>query len=238
MTKSLTVARRELGAYFYSPMAYVIGALFLLAAAAWFFQSIFRPGEEASLRSLFEAMAKLMVFTAPLLTMRLMSEEYRSGTVETLITAPVSEAEIIVGKFLGVLGFYAALLASTLVFLALIASYGQPDPGVAATGYLGMLLLGGAFLAVGLFTSCLTRYQILAALVAVAILALFALLMTPIVDTAPEWLGNVAARLNAMTYLRDFAQGKFDTRGLVYFLGATAIFLFFAVKALESRRWR
>ena len=90
----------------------------------------------------------------------------------------------------------------------------------------------------GLFTSCLTRYQILAAMVAVAILALFALLMSPIVEKAPQWLGNVAARLNAMSYLRDFAQGKFDTRGLVYFLSATAIFLFFAVKALESRRWR
>jgi ABC-2 type transport system permease protein len=238
MTKSFTVAKRELGGYFYSPMAYVIGALFLLAAAAWFFNSIFRPGEEASLRSLFEAMAKIMVFTAPLLTMRLMSEEYRSGTIETLVTAPVSEAEIIVGKFLGVLGFYAALLATTLVFMILIASYAQPDPGVALMGYLGMLLLGAAFLSVGIFTSCLTRYQILAALVAVAILALFALLMAPIVERAPDWLGNVAAKLNAMSYLRDFAQGKFDTRGLVYFVSATAIFLFFAVKALESRRWR
>jgi ABC-2 type transport system permease protein len=238
MTKSFTVARRELGGYFYSPMAYVIGALFLLAAAAWFFDSIFRPGQEASLRSLFEALAKLMVFTAPLLTMRLMSEEYRSGTIETLVTAPVSEAEIVIGKFLGVLGFYAALLATTLVFLVLIASFAQPDPGVAVMGYLGMLLLGAAFLAVGLFTSCLTRYQILAALVAVAILALFALLMGPIVEKGPLWLAGVAAKLNAMSYLRDFAQGKFDTRGLVYFVSATAIFLFFAVKALESRRWR
>jgi ABC-2 type transport system permease protein len=238
MQKALTVARRELGGYFFSPMAYVIGALFLLAAAVWFFHFIFRPGEEASLRGLFEALAHIMVFTAPLLTMRLMSEEYRSGTIEKLTTAPISEAQIVAGKFLGVMGFYAALLATTLVFLGLIISYARPDPGVALMGYLGMLLLGAAFLAVGLFTSCLTRYQILAALVAVGILALFGLLMTPIVEKAPEWLGNVAAKMNAMTYFRDFAKGLFDTRGLVYFLSATAIFLFFAVKALESRRWR
>lgn len=238
MHKALTVARRELGGYFYSPMAYVVGALFLLASGVWFFHSIFRPGEEASLRRLFEAMAQIMVFTAPLLTMRLVSEEYRSGTIEKLITSPISEAEIIAGKFLGVFAFYAAIQATTLVFLVLVASFAQPDPGVALMGYLGMLLLGATFLSVGLFTSCLTKYQVLAALVAVAILSLFALLMQPIVAYGPEWMRGVAAKLNAMTYFRDFAKGMFDTRGLVYFASSSAIFLFLAVKALESRRWR
>jgi ABC-2 type transport system permease protein len=239
MHKALTVAKRELGGYFFSPMAYVIGALFLLAAGVWFFHGIFRPGQEASLRGLFEAMANIMVFTAPLLTMRLVSEEYRSGTIEKLITSPLSETQIIVGKFLGVLCFYAALLAATLVFLVLVACYGRPDAGVAAMGYVGMLLLGAAFLAVGLFTSCLTKYQILAALVAIAILSLFALLMRPIAAGADqEWLRQLAANLNAMTRFSDFARGMFDTRGLVYFLSATAIFLFLSVKALESRRWR
>lgn len=238
MQKALTVAKRELGGYFFSPMAYVIGALFLLAAGVWFFHAIFRPGQEASLRSLFEAMANIMVFTAPLLTMRLISEEYRSGTIEKLATAPISETEIILGKFLGVMGFYAALLAATLVFLILVACYAKPDAGVAAMGYLGMLLLGAAFLSVGLFTSCLTRYQILAALVGIAILSLFALLMQPIVAHGPDWIRDVAAKMNAMTWFGDFAKGMFDTRGLVYFASATAIFLFLSVKALESRRWR
>ena len=238
MRKSLVLARRELGGYFFSPMAYVIGAMFLLASAVWFFYSIFKPGQEASLRSMFEAMAYLMVFTSPLLTMRLVSEEVRSGTIEKLMTSPISDAEIIVGKFLGVMGFYAVLLATTAVFLVLIAAYGQPDSGVAAMGYLGMLLLGATFVSVGIFTSTLTRYQILAALSGIAILALFTLLMQPIVAYGPEPFSSLAARMNAMTYFKDFAKGMFDTRGLVFFLSAAAAFLFLSVKSLESRRWR
>ena len=105
-------------------------------------------------------------------------------------------------------------------------------------GYLGMLLLGAAFLSVGLFTSTLTRYQILAALVGIAILSFFALLMQPLISYGPESIGHLAARLNAMTYLKDFAKGVLDVRGLVYFLSATMLFLFLSVKTLESRRWR
>jgi ABC-2 type transport system permease protein len=246
MHKALTVAKRELGGYFFSPMAYVIGAVFLAVSGMLFFwgfpplsvQPVLVSGGEASLRQLFLDLAVIMVFAAPLLTMRLMSEEYRSGTIEKLTTSPLSEPEIIVGKFLGVLGFYAVLLAATLVYLALVASYSRPDPGVALMGYLGMLLLGAAFLSVGLFTSCLTKYQILAALVAIAILCLFTLLMPQIVAYRRDWLGDAAARMDAMTYFRYFARGMLDTRGLAYFLSATAIFLFLSVKALESRRWR
>ena len=246
MRKSLVLARRELGSYFFSPIAYVIGAMFLCVSAfklvpppgvysTWF---ILSPGNEGSLRPLFEAMAYIMVVAVPLLTMRLMSEEFRSGTVEKLMTAPISDTEVIVGKFLGVFGFYVVLLAATVVFLGIIAAYGQPDGGVAAMGYLGMLLLGAAFIAVGVFASTITRYQIVAALVAIAILAFFGVLMQPIAMYGPEPLSRLAARLNAMTYLKDFAKGIFDTRGLVYFLSATGIFLFLSVKTLESRRWR
>ncbi len=246
MLKSLVLARRELGGYFFSPIAYIIGAMFLSIAAfkliplpgvysTWF---ILSPGNEGSLRPLFEAMAYMMVVAVPLLTMRLMSEEFRSGTIEKLMTAPISDTEVVLGKFLGVLGFYVVLLASTVIFLAIVAAYGQPDGGVAAMGYLGMLLLGAAFISVGVFASTITRYQIVAALTSIAILALFALLMQPIVTYGPEPLSRLASRLNAMTYLKDFAKGIFDTRGAIYFLSATAIFLFLSVKALESRRWR
>ena len=160
MKKALTLARREIAGYFFSPVAYVIGALFLLSTGLWFFQTIFIPGQEASLRPLFDTMAYLMIFAMPVLTMRLVSEEYHSGTIETLMTAPVTDAEVIVGKFLGVMAFYVVLLLCTGVLLALMAAFGQPDPGLAAMGYLGLLLLGAAYAAVGLFTSTLTRYQI------------------------------------------------------------------------------
>jgi ABC-2 type transport system permease protein len=134
--------------------------------------------------------------------------------------------------------FYLALLATTLVFLGLMMVYGRPDAGVAATGYLGMILLGAAYLSVGIFASTLTRHQIVAAVVAIGILSFFALLMGFVVGVGIRPWADVAAKLNAMTYFRDFSRGVFDSRGLVYFLSATALFLFLSVKTLESRRWR
>jgi ABC-2 type transport system permease protein len=249
MGKTLSIARRELAGYFYSPLAYVIGALFLCVCAfkfapppvflggsrEWF---ILVPHQQASLRTLFEMMAAAMVVAAPLLTMRLISEELRSGTIETLLTAPVTDVQVILGKFLGVLGFYVALLASTLIFLILMCIFATPDLGVVVMGYLGMILLGSAFLAVGVFASTLTRHQLLAAAAAIVILAFFALLMSPAAARLPEPWNETAARLNAMHYLKSFARGLFDSRGVVFFLALTGGFLFLSVKMLESRRWR
>ncbi len=246
MRKSLVLANREMATYFYSPMAYVIGALYLAVTSLIFFHGlgllnippVFRPGEEASLRALFEAMAYVMVFIAPLLTMRLMSEEFRSGTIEKIMTTPISDTQVVLGKFIGVMSFYTILLSTTVVFLVLVASYGQPDVGVAIMGYVGMLLLGAFFTSIGIFTSTITRYQILAALAGIAILAFLTLLMQPIAVYVAGPVGEIASRTGAMTYFRDFSKGMLDTRGLVYFLGGSALFLFLSVKALESRRWR
>jgi len=236
--KVFALAYRELGSYFISPMAYIVGGMFLLAAGLWFFHEIFVPGHEATLRPLFEAMAYIMVFAVPLLTMRQISEEMRSGTIETLMTAPVTDTEVILGKFLGVMGLYVVLLACTGVFLILMAAYGQPDPGVAVMGYIGMILAGAAYVAVGLFASTLTRYQLVAALVAAAILAVFVILMQLVVAYGSEPWNEIAAKFNAMTYFKDFARGMFDLRGVVFFGSAAALFLFLSVKSLESRRWR
>ena len=246
MKKTLTLAGRELAGYFYSPMAYVIGAAVLAMTGAIFFygfeligiEPVFRHGGEPSLRSLFEAMAYIMVFAAPVMTMRLLSEEFDTGTIETLMTAPVTDTAIILGKFLGVLGFYVVLLAWTGVFMIVLAHYGRPDARVAVMGYLGMLLMGSAFLAVGIFASTLTRYQIVAAIVAVAILSIFVILMQQVAAGAAPPVSDLAEKLDAMKYFKEFAKGIFDTRGLVFFLTGTALFLFLSVKSLESRRWR
>ncbi len=246
MKKILVLARREMATTFFSPVAYLVGALFLFVCMArfiplpgatneWF---ILVPGREASLRPLFDMMALAMVFAAPLLTMRLLSEEFRSGTIETLMTAPVTDTQVVLGKFLGVLGFYAALLACTLVCLVLLAIFGQPDLGVAAMGYLGMLLLGAAFLSVGLFASALTQHQLLSAAIGVIILGLFGAVMPFLVLYAPEPMNVLASNLSIMTYFRDFSRGIFDSRGLVLFLSVAGLFLFLSVKTLESRRWR
>jgi ABC-2 type transport system permease protein len=238
MRKTLTVARRELAGFFFSPMAYVKGSAFLLAASLWFFTFIFQPGNPATLRPLFEGIAYLMVLTVPLLTMKLLSEEVRSGTIETLMTAPVTETQIIIGKFLGAWVFYLVLLATTGVFLGLMIAYGRPDPGVAAMGYLGMILLGAAFLAVGLLASSLTRHQALANIAGVGILAILTFGMQLLSLHGPDALRILATQLNMFTYLRDFSRGVFDLRGAVFLLSVTALFLFLSVKSLESRRWR
>jgi len=238
MRKTLILARREISGYFYSPVAYVIGALFLLASGMLFFLTIFRQGHEATLRPLFEAMAYMMVFATPLLTMRLMSEEFQSGTFETLMTAPVTDTQVIMGKFLGVLGFYMILLASTGLYLILIASYGRPDPGVAVMGYCGMVFLGAAYLAVGLFTSTLTRHQPVAALLSTATLSVFVILMQLLTLHAGSPWRYLAVKLNVMRYFANFTRGVLDTRGVVFFVTITALFLFLSIKTLESRRCR
>jgi len=137
-----------------------------------------------------------------------------------------------------VLGFYLALLAGTGVFLVLMCVFAQVDPGVVAMGYLGMVLLGAAFLAVGLFASTLSRYQLLAAMVAIVLLSLVGLGAGPLTMHTPEPLNRIVANFDAMRFLSQFARGQFDTRGLTYFLSMTGGFLFLSVKTLESRRWR
>jgi len=238
MRKTLIIARRELAGYFVSPMAYVIVALLLLTSGLWFFHKIFIPGREASLRPLLEAMAFIMIFAVPVLTMRLLAEEYSSGTVETLMTVPVSDAQVVAGKFLGVLGFYVVLLATTLILLLIMILFGQPDAGVVGMGYLGMMLLGALYISIGLFASSLTDYQLVAAIVGVAICATMALGPPWVVTHGREPWSRLAMGVNVTAYFKDFASGRFDSRGLVFFVTTAAAFLYLSVKALESKRWR
>jgi ABC-2 type transport system permease protein len=249
MRKILTLARRELAGYFFSPLAWVVGALFLCACALKFcpppaFWSgsreafILVPHQQASLRGLFEMMGVAMVVAAPLLTMRLVAEEVRSGTIESLVTAPITDTQVILGKFLGVLGFYLALLASTVVFLVLMLIFATPDAGVVVMGYLGMALLGAAFLAAGLFASTLTRYQLLAAVIGIALAAVFGIFPGQLAVHLPAPLNQLAVNIDAQEYLSRFARGLLDSRALIFFLSLTAGFLFLSVKMLESKRWR
>jgi ABC-2 type transport system permease protein len=238
MKNVAALTQRELAACFFSPIAYVVGFLFLLGTGLWFIFTTLVPGSEASLRPLFEIMARALVFAIPLLAMRSVSEEYATGTIETLMTAPVTDAQVILGKFLGVLAFYAALVFSTLLYLVLMLMYGRPEPGLVIFGYLGMLLLGALFISVSIFTSTCTRHQLVAAMVAVAVLAIFTILAEYLMNLIPLGLRGAFAAVNVFGHFEDFAKGVFDTKSLIYFLSTTAFFLFLAVKVLESKRWR
>ena len=238
MTRAAVIARRELSSYFYSPIAYVAMTLFLIATGFSFWDD-FRPGQPVAMRSIFEWMVYLLVFIVPVLCMGLLSQEWATGTMETLMTAPLSETEVVLGKFLGSLGFFAVLVAPTLLYLLMLRLYGRPDYGPIFSGYLGIALVGALFISIGLFCSALTRSQVVAAVAAAAILFLITII--------PWWAASKAtlrdiwrtlADQGVMSKYTDFSKGIIDTGNLVFFLVFTAMFLFLTVKVLESRRWK
>jgi ABC-2 type transport system permease protein len=235
----VAMTQRELASLFYSPIAYVVGFIFLVVTGYIFVTDTLEPGNEASMRTLFEWMAYLLVFAVPILTMRSVAEEFSSGAIEMLMTAPVSDGAVILGKFFGTLLFYCALLATTIPHLILMSIYAQPIFSVVLVSYLGMILLGGLFIAVGLFASSCTRHQLLAAIIAIAILSL----LTFGADRLAERGGTLAIRsfgayVNILGHFSDFAKGILDTGSLIFFVSGTVFFLFLATKVLESRRWR
>ena len=222
---------------FASPLAYLAGAGFLLLVGILFTLD-FKPGLEASMRKPFMNLVTAMVLAIPLLTMPLFSEEYSRGTIETMMTAPVSEIDLTLGKFLGVFVFFAALLIGTLPHFVLLSVYGEPEVGQAVMGYLGMLLVGAMFIAIGLFFSSLTRHQLLAALVSVLSLAALTLLPRLLERVLSGGLGDFIKYVSVSDNFDRFAKGIIDTRPLVFFVSMTAFFLFLSVKVVESRRWR
>jgi ABC-2 type transport system permease protein len=233
------IMQRELVSLFFSPIAYVVGFFFLLLIGMSFVYETLVAGNEASMRALFERMAGVLVFALPLLTMRSVADEFATGAIETLMTAPVSETSVILGKFGGALLFYLALLATTLLHLVLMVTHASPTGGVVMMGYLGMVLLGALFISVGIFASTCTRHQLLSATLAIAILAVFTFVADYGAEYAGrEWLRAVCAYVNVFGHFSDFSRGFLDSGSLVFFLSGTAFFLFLAVKALESRRWR
>lgn len=238
-TVMMALAQRELLSLFYSPIAYVVGFIFLALTGYFFVTETLVAGNEASMRTLFERMAGVLVFALPLLTMRSIADELATDTIETLMTAPVTDASVILGKFLGMLVFYLALVAATIPHLILMANYADPIVSVVFGGYLGLVLLGALFIAIGLFSSCCTRHQLLAALIAVAVLAVFTFVADYGAEYAAKtWQRNVCSYLNVLGHFSDFSKGMVDSRSAIFFLSGTGLFLFLATKVLESRRWR
>ena len=242
MTRTFAIARRELSSYFYSPVAYVVMALFLFVSG-WLFRRDFTPGQPVAMRTIFEWMVWLLVFVVPVLCMGLLAQEWASGTIESLMTAPIGEGEVVTGKFLGSLSFFVVLLAPTLIYVAMLRLNAQPrsefDYGPIWSGYLGIVLVGALFIAIGLFCSSLTRSQVVAAVTAAAILFL--------VTIVPWWASTEAAlrpfwravcEQAVFNRYVDFSKGVIDSGNLIFFIVATTLFLFLTVKVLESRKWK
>ncbi|MDP8924322.1 MAG: ABC transporter permease [Chloroflexota bacterium] len=236
MRNTLAIAERELKSYFVSPIAYVIGAAFLLIAG-YLFSVILLNTNEASLRYLISNLSVIWLFVAPFITMRLLAEEARTGTIELLLTTPVRDIEVVLGKFVGALLFVLALLVLTLYFPALLFVFGSPDVGPIISGYLGVILQAAAFLAIGLMVSSFTQNQIVAAFVTFAILLLM-WLSESVANFVGRPFGDIVRYLSVTSHFQDFSRGVIDSSHVIYFLSIVAGALFITFLSLQTRRWR
>ena len=231
------VAWKEIQIFFLSPTAYIVGLIFLALTGFFFTLDLGDPFPEATLSPFFQWTVVIFILLAPTLTMRMIAEEAKLGTIELLLTSPVRDWEIIIGKYVASLIFFLFLLAMTGFYVILLFVYASPDPGPIYSGYLGLALYGAAALAVGILTSTLTNNQVVAAVVAMGIL-LVLFFTNQAADVIGGLPGEIIVQLGMKTHFDDFDRGVIDTRHIIYYVSVVAFFLFLSVRALESRRWR
>lgn len=253
MRNILAIAGKELRGYFASPIGYVLIGFFALLFG-WFFYTLVAFFERQSMQMaggpggamnvnqmlvtpllLNSTVVMLLVF--PLITMRTYAEEKRSGTIELLLTAPITDFEIIMGKFLGALALFAGMLSVTLLHMGLLFAYGNPEWKPIATGYLGLLMMGGSFLSLGLFISSLTKNQIVAGMITFSVFLLLWVINWVSTFVSPE-AQTVINYLSVTEHFDDFARGIIDTKHVVYYLSFIATGLFLTMKSVDSERWR
>lgn len=247
MRKVMAILKRELIAYFSSPLAYIVITAFLILQGTIFYlilSYLNRPQTLAMtpLRLFFGGTIYFwlfLLFMVPVITMRLVAEERRSGTIEVLLTSPVTEGQVITGKFLAALGFWVILWLPTLIYVFILEHFASIDPGPVAAGYLGVLLLGVLFMGVGTFTSTLTNNQLIAAILAFAVMVLlFSVGLVQQLLVSSSALKSVLGYMNLWNHMDDFAKGIVDSRHVVYQLSAGIFFLYLAAKSLEVKKWR
>lgn len=237
MSNTITIAWKETKAYFTTPTAYIVGAMFLVLTGIFFVFDMTRPFAEASVRNFVSWASLFIMFLAPLLTMRLLAEEQKLGTLELLLTAPVRDWEVVLGKYIASFITLMVTVSFTLYYVILLYVFASPDTGPIVSAYFGLVLYGTAALAIGLMASSLSGNQIVAAVVGIGIL-----LTLSFIDRIASIVEGLAADvLNGVSmnaHFTDFARGVIDTSHIVYYISMAAVFLFIAVRSLETRRWR
>jgi ABC-2 type transport system permease protein len=255
MSNIFAIADRELRSYFASPIAYAVIGLFALVFG-WMFYTFLRffvmqsmqmsqmgmgggtvNVNQMLIRPLILQISVIVLFVLPMITMRTYSEEKRSGTIELLLTSPLTDLQIILGKFLGAMGLYALMLLVTVPTITLLFWYGEPDWKPVVTSYIGLLLVGGSFIAFGLFISSLTKNQIVA-----GVLTFCSLLMLLLVSWMQDFAGPVGqaviSALAVFEHFEDFSKGVIDTKHVVYYVSVITFGLFLTAKSVDSERWR
>ena len=253
MGNILAIAQKELKSYFASPIAYVIIGFFALVFG-WFYvvsldyfmrmsMQMGMPGQgqvninTMAIRPVLQNVSVVALFVLPLITMRTYSEEKRSGTIELLLTSPLTDFQIIMGKFLGAMVLYAAMLLVTMIHMALLFSYGNPEWRPVVTGYLGLLLMGGCFISVGLLISSLTKNQIVSGMVTFAVFLLLWVINWPASFSGPT-TQNVLNYLSITDHFDDFTKGILDTKHLIYYFSVISFGLFLTARSVDTERWK
>lgn len=247
------LAQKELRAYFASPIAYVIIGFFALVfgwfyvvAVNFFMQASLQMGVSGqgqvnintmAIRPMLQNVAVVALFVLPLITMRTYSEEKRSGTIELLLTSPLTDFQIIMGKFLGAVSLYFLMLAVTSIHMIILFIYGNPEWKPIVTGYLGLFLMGASFISIGLLISSLTRNQIVAGMVTFAVL-LLVWTIGWMADSAGPMMQAVLKALSITDRFDDFSKGVIDLKHVVYYLSFITFGLFLTAKSVDSERWR
>ena len=233
MRQAIPIFKKEFKSYFVSPIAYIVIAIFLLVTGWFFFATFFLVGQ-ANLRNFFSLLPIIFSFVIPAITMRLVSEELNVGSYELLLTLPVTLTDVVTGKFLAAVAFIIAMLVPTFTYPVTVAALGQLDWGPVVGGYLGAVLLGAAFSAIGLLASALTRNQIIAFIVAMAVCFILTLIDKMLFFLPRSMLG-VLAYLGADFHFQNISKGIIDSRDIIYFLSVCFIGLYGAYLVLRER---
>jgi ABC-2 type transport system permease protein len=249
------IFKKEMRLYFTSPVAWVVFTIFLVIAGYFFYsifafftlasmQSAMNPAmardlnvTDSVMRPLFSNISVILLLLMPVVTMRLFAEERRSGTIELLLTYPVRDGAVLAGKYLAALALYAIMIALTLLYPAIVVYFARLEWGPVLTGYLGLLLMGATFIAVGVFASSVTENQIVAAITTFGVLLIFWVLGWS-ADYAGGAVGRVLQFLSILEHNESFAKGVVETKDVLYYVNFIALALFLTLRSLEARRWK
>lgn len=235
MKHTFTIAGRQFRSYFNGPIAYIVISLVLIILGFLFWETFFLFGR-ATMREMFRYLALINYFALPALTMGLLAEEKRTGTIELLITMPVTDAQVIVGKFVGVMGLYGVMLALTIPYAISVSSLGNLDWGPVFAGYVGLILQGAALIGIGLMTSSFTENQLVAFFTALAA-SMFFFLLDKFLPFVPSNLAGVAQVISFDYHVEALRRGVIALRDVIFFVSVSTVSLMVAFRALESRRW-
>jgi ABC-2 type transport system permease protein len=238
MSNIFIIAKKEFRSYFTSPIAYVVLTMFLIISG-YFFSVILLVTKNASLEGVLYNTTITLLFIIPLITMKLFAEERKLGTLELLMTKPVRDFEVVLGKFFASMGFLLTMFLATGVYVLILFKYGNPDIGPILSGYLGLLLVGASFAALGIFASTLSENQIIAAVISFALILLLWILSWVSGQLEfSEPIEKFISYISLSTHFDDFVKGVISLKGIVFYLSFIVFWLFVTTKSIGVRKWK